>query len=235
MTERGRGDVDRAATHLSIGPSAMRWTGDALVIDIDERATPLPLPVRGQIRVIPQMLNRVAFALDPLGRHEWRAIAPLARIEVRMESPGLGWNGSAYWDSNAGSESLEDGFRDWQWSRAHAGREVAVLYEGERRNGSRFAAALRFDAAGVPHEETLPAPAPLPPTLWLMPRRTRADNGIARAVRRWEDAPFYARSTLATRLFGRDVAAVHESLSLERFASPVVQRMLPYRMPRRAG
>ena len=152
-----------------------------------------------------------------------------------MDAPGINWSGSAYWDSNAGSESLEAGFRDWQWSRAHAGREVAVLYEGVRRDRSRFAAALRFDASGRPHEEELPRPASLPPTLWLMPRRTRSDNGIARAVRRWEDAPFYSRSTLAARLFGADVAAVHESLSLDRFASPVVQRMLPYRMPRRPG
>ena len=235
MTERGRGDVDRAAGHLSVGPSAMRWTGDALVIDIDERATPFPFPVRGRVRLIPEMLNAVDFALDPGARHHWRPIAPRARIEVQMDAPDIRWKGSAYWDSNRGSESLEAGFRDWQWSRAHAGREVAVLYEGVRRDRSHFAAALRFDASGRPHEEELPRPAALPPTMWLMPRRTRSDDGVARAVRRWEDAPFYSRSTLSARLFGAEVAAVHESLSLDRFVSPVVQRMLPYRMPRRPG
>jgi carotenoid 1,2-hydratase len=34
-------------------------------------------------------------------------------------------------------------------------------------------------------------------------------------------------------MFGEDVHAVHESLSLDRFRSPVVQWMLPWRMPRR--
>lgn len=235
MTERGRGAVARASDLLAVGPSSMRWTGESLIIDIEEQGAVLPLPVRGRVRIIPEVLNPVGFALDPAGRHHWRSIAPRARVEVVMEKPGISWTGSAYWDSNHGTESLETGFRDWQWSRAHLGREVAVLYEGVRRDRSRFAAALRFDRAGRPHEEELPRAASLPPTKWLMPRRTRADDGRAKVLRSWEDAPFYSRSTLATTLFGERVAAVHESLSLDRFASPIVQWMLPYRMPRRPG
>jgi carotenoid 1,2-hydratase len=38
---------------------------------------------------------------------------------------------------------------------------------------------------------------------------------------------------LDSHVLGRSVTAVHESLSLERFRSPIVQHMLPYRMPRR--
>jgi carotenoid 1,2-hydratase len=34
-------------------------------------------------------------------------------------------------------------------------------------------------------------------------------------------------------MFGQNVVAVHESLSLDRFRSPVVQWMLPWRMPRK--
>ena len=74
--------------------------------------------------------------------------------------------------------------------------------------------------------------APLPGTKWLMERKTRADRGLASLVRTWEDAPFYVRSTLAARLFGEPVIAVQESLDLDRFSSPIVQFMLPYRMPR---
>lgn len=48
----------------------------------------------------------------------------------------------------------------------------------------------------------------------------------------FEDAPFWPRSLLATRLCGRSATAVHESLSLDRFALPVVQAMLPFRKPR---
>jgi carotenoid 1,2-hydratase len=37
---------------------------------------------------------------------------------------------------------------------------------------------------------------------------------------------------LDTRLLGQDATAMHESLSLDRFRSPIVQMMLPFRMPR---
>jgi carotenoid 1,2-hydratase len=36
-----------------------------------------------------------------------------------------------------------------------------------------------------------------------------------------------------SQLFGEAATAVHESLDLDRFASPWVQAMLPFRMPRR--
>lgn len=221
-----------SADELAIGPSAMRWTGDALELEFDERGTPIPYRVAGRVRVIPEMLNPVAFTLDPSGRHVWRPIAPRARIEVALRHPGIAWSGSAYLDHNRGSESLEEGFRDWQWSRAHRGRDVAVLYEGKRADGSEFASALSFAPDGTAREVDLPMVAPLAPTMWAMGRQTRADRGFARVTRTWEDSPFYARSTLATELWGERCEAVHESLSLTRFASPVVQRMLPYRMPR---
>lgn len=232
MTERPRASVSATPDTLAIGPSSMRWTGDGLELEFDERGTPIPYRVAGRVRVIPEILNAAPFALDPERRHLWRPIAPRARIEVALKHPGISWSGSAYLDHNRGSESLEEGFRDWQWSRAHRGRDVAVLYEGKRRDGSQFASALCFGPDGTPHEAELPQVAPLSPTMWAMERRTRADRGFARVNRTWEDSPFYARSTLATELWGERCEAVHESLSLTRFASPIVQWMLPYRMPR---
>jgi carotenoid 1,2-hydratase len=47
-----------------------------------------------------------------------------------------------------------------------------------------------------------------------------------------EDAPFYTRSVLQTRVLGEDAVAVHESVSLERFVTPWVQFMLPFKAPR---
>jgi carotenoid 1,2-hydratase len=236
MTERGNKDVQRDAEVLSIGPSSMRWDGNALVIDIVERdkrlGIPWRRPVRGCIKVMPEMLNPTGFALDPEGKHIWHCLAPKARIEVDMQDPSLSWKGHAYLDHNRGSESLEEGFKHWHWSRAHCGSEALVSYEGVRRNGSHFASAIRFDAYGSPHEVELPMVAPLPRTLWQVERRGRADHGYASVRKTWEDAPFYARSTLETRLLGQSVIAVQESLDLDRFASPVVQFMLPYRMPR---
>ena len=233
MTERGATHVDRGADHLAVGPSSVRWDGDALVIEVDERSAPLPYRVRGTIRVRPEMIGTTAFALDPAGRHRWHPVAPRARVEVAMTHPATSWSGDGYFDSNFGDEPLEDGFEDWHWSRAHLRNDVAVLYEGRRRDGTPFDLALRFDRQGRWHDVVQPPPAALPRTGWLVTRATRADAGtVPRVTRTWIDAPFYARSQLATRLFGEDVTAVHESLSLGRFRSPIVQSMLPYRMPR---
>jgi carotenoid 1,2-hydratase len=236
MTERGERDTAQSADELSIGPSAMRWDRDRLVIDIEERDIRLGVPwrrrVTGRVILHPEMLNPQSFKLDPAGKHHWHAIAPLARVEVDMAEPGLRWSGSAYLDGNYGSESLEDGFKHWHWTRAHVGHEVAVMYEGERRDGSPFASALRFDRRGRVQEQELPPLAPLPRTGWLMERQTRADRGFARVVKTWEDAPFYARSKLAMDLFGQPVTAVQESIAMDRLVNPVVQFMLPYKMPR---
>ena len=150
-----------------------------------------------------------------------------------MTHPGVRWSGDGYFDSNFGDEALDAGFDDWHWSRAHLKNDVAVLYEGRRRDGTPFDLALKFDSQGRWHDVIQPAPATLPRTGWLIGRKTRADAGHApRVVKTWIDAPFYARTALAARLFGEDARAVHESLALGRFRSPIVQTMLPYRMPR---
>ncbi|GAB5348316.1 hydroxyneurosporene dehydrogenase [Alteriqipengyuania sp. 357] len=239
MTERGRGDVEQGRDILSLGPSSVRWTGQALEIDIVEQdkrlGIPWQRPVRGRVRVIPEALNPVSFALDPAEKHHWHCLAPRARIEVEMHEPEVRWTGRAYLDSNFGAESLEEGFDVWHWSRAHMKEGAMVCYEGKRSDGSRFASAIRFDAYGLPQQAELPLTAPLPNTAWQMERRTRGDRGHASVIKTWEDSPFYARSTLSSRLCGEQVVAVQESLDMRRFSSPIVQFMLPYRMPRVAG
>jgi carotenoid 1,2-hydratase len=233
MTERTAREVDRSKHHFSAGPSAMRWDGETLVIDIAEVSAPLPYKVRGTIRVSPEMINTTAFALDPAARHRWHPVAPRAHVEVNMTDPGLRWSGAGYFDSNFGDEALEDGFADWHWSRAHLRDDVAVLYEGLRRDGTPFDLALRMDRSGQWHDVDQPASARLPRSGWMINRVTRADAGFTpRVVKTWVDAPFYARSQISTRLFGETVDAVHESLSMGRFRSPIVQGMLPFRMPR---
>jgi carotenoid 1,2-hydratase len=109
---------------------------------------------------------------------------------------------------------------------------AALLYDVTRRDGSDLSLALRADADGVTPFEPPPRAA-LPSTGWRVRRGTRCDAGFTPAVRRTlEDTPFYARSVLDTRLLGQDAVAMHESLSLDRFRNPVVQMMLPFRMPR---
>ena len=236
MTERPRGHVTRSRRELTIGPSHVEWNGDTLDIAIEERDTrlfnPIHRPVRGRVRVIPEALNPAAFALDGNENHIWHCMAPRARIEVVMDEPGLSWSGKGYFDHNRGSEPLEDGFRVWHWSRAHMRRGAVVCYEGERGDGSLFASAIRFGADGIPQEAELPSMAPLPRSAWRIDRRTRSEIGLSRVHRTWEDTPFYSRSELVSQLYGEQVVAVQESLDMRRFANPLVQFMLPYRMPR---
>ncbi|MEM9501075.1 MAG: carotenoid 1,2-hydratase, partial [Pseudomonadota bacterium] len=236
MTERPRATLARDKANLQIGPSHVEWTGDALEITIEERDkrlfNPVRRPVRGKVRVIPEALNPTSFALDPAENHIWHCMAPRARVEVEMDEPGVSWSGSGYFDHNRGSEPLEEGFRVWHWSRAHMSSGAVVCYEGERGDGSLFASAIRFNANGIPDEIDLPSIAPLPRSRWRIERRTRSQIGVAEVRRTWEDTPFYTRSELSSQLYGEDVCAVQESLDMRRFASPLVQFMLPYRMPR---
>jgi 1-hydroxycarotenoid 3,4-desaturase len=152
-------------------------------------------------------------------------------------------------DGQAGPEMERQrllGHEPWQRVAGSRLRRLAMVARASRPRGGgdlrgpapgplrlRRCAPLRCRRYSA--REELPPAASLPRTLWWMPRRTRSDDGRARVRKTWEDAPFYTRSTIAARLFGEDVAAVHESLCLNRFASPIVQRMLPYRMPRRVS
>jgi carotenoid 1,2-hydratase len=232
MTERGARDLERSANHFRVGPSQIQWDGGCLALDIVERGAVFGESVRGRVKVHPEALVARHFPLDPAGRHSWHPIAARARIEVSFERPGLSWSGDAYVDSNFGSEPMERGFRDWQWSRAHVGREAAIFYEGVRTDGSHFALSLGIDRAGQVRPRETPPLAKLRTTNWLMPRTIRSD-GPARVLKTWEDVPFYSRSAVETRLDGQQALSVHESLSLTRFTSMPVQFMLPFRMPRR--
>jgi len=235
MTERGRKAVTRTAENFHIGPSNLSWDGDTLVIAIDEISAPIPRRVRGTIRVTPQMSPQTEFTLDAAGRHIWQPIAPAARIAVEMEKPGLSWSGSAYLDSNRGTEPLEAGFKSWTWSRAHAGKDAIILYDCKPRGDDDRSLAIACRPGGV--EPIAPPPtAQLPGTLWRISRMARTDAGTTcRIERTLEDTPFYARSIIETSIGGTRMKAFHESLSLDRFASPVVRAMLPFRMPRLAG
>ena len=232
MTERGRGRLSRSRDHLAIGPSALRWSDDALTIHVDEVAAPIPRRVRGVIRVEPVGLNTRAFELEAQGRHVWRPIAPLARVSIDLDAPELRWRGSGYFDTNAGDEPLEAGFPFWTWSRARLPDGAAILYDAERRRAAPLSLALRFSHSGDLVETEAPPVAPLPPTVWRLARRTRSDDGAARVISDFEDAPFYSRSLVASVFQGERAHWIHESLSLDRFANPIVKAMLPFRMPR---
>ncbi len=235
MTERGAGSLTRTATQLAIGPSAWRWDGGTLVIDIDERGTPLPRRVRGQVRVHVNALTHHSEMIDGAGAHRWRPMAPACRVEVALSEPSLGWRGTGYLDSNDGDAPLERDFRRWDWSRAVlADGSAAILYETECRDGGGRNIALRIDGRGQVETFTPPGRVALPASRWRIGRATRAEAG-ATVTRSLVDAPFYARSVLRTTLFGQSAEAVHESVDLDRFKALSTQAMLAFRVGKARG
>ena len=234
MTERGQSRLMRDAQHLNIGPSSLRWDGHSLHIDVNEITAPIPSRLRGSISLTPRALTADSYDLDALGRHQWRPIAPAADVEVDLSSPNLSWRGRGYFDSNIGSEPVEQGFTYWDWSRAiMPNDDTVILYESLRRDDSRGLLALRYDAQGRCTPIEAPASHALPAgRIWRAPRGTRGDSGSVEIVETLEDTPFYTRSLLKQKIHGEPALAIHESLSLTRFAHPIVQLMLPFRMPR---
>jgi carotenoid 1,2-hydratase len=233
MTERGRQRLVRDASSLVIGPSSLTWDGTMLTIRIDEWTAPWPSRIRGTVRLRPDALTDRIFPLDAAGQHRWRPIAPCSTIEVTLDEPALRWSGSAYFDLNAGDGPLDEAFHHWDWSRAIVPSGTAIFYDVKRKAGDDLSIAMHVDRTGCARTLDGPPVADLPRTLWRMPRMTRADAGHRPALlRTFEDSPFYARSLVASHLMGGPVTAIHESLSLDRFRTPWVKALLPFRIPR---
>lgn len=239
MTERGRASLARDAVSFSVGPSALRWEDGGLTILIDEIALPrppgqwLPRRLRGGVRVEPAAVFARSFDLDPAARHQWRPVAPVAKISVDLgEGEGAAWSGHGYLDSNWGSEPLEDGFVRWDWARGVLpGGDAVVVYRCEPRSGPASAMALRFSPDRQIHEFEAPPAHRLRRGLWGVTRLAAGDPA-PRLLRTLEDSPFYVRSLIDTTVAGEQLVMMHESFSGDRFASPIVKAMLPVRMPR---
>jgi carotenoid 1,2-hydratase len=233
MTERRSRAITRTETSFTIGPSSLRWDGEALIIDIDEITNPLPSRLRGRVSIHPSAFTETTFALDADNHHRWWPIAPCSRVQVDLKQPGLRWLGEGYFDINHGDAPLECDFAGWEWSRAGTRKGTVVFYDTAPRDGAATHLALRFDRRGEARSvESLPQMR-LPRTGWRIARTGHGDPAQpVKVTRTLEDTPFYARSQLSAKWFGETVDVMHESLSLTRFRRPIVQAMLPFRMPR---
>jgi carotenoid 1,2-hydratase len=236
MTERGKQDLRRRPGLLGIGPSRLRWAEDGgLHIELDEWTAPWPRRLRGRLRLQPQWLPGQQFALDAGGQHHWQPICPRARIEVELDAPRSHWQGDAYLDANWGRRPLARDFASWHWSRQHGpDGDSRLLYAVQPVAGEERLLALRVDADGRLSTSDAPPPQTLPMSGWGVARQTRAEAaavpGIAATL---ESGPFYCRSLLSDPAGG--APWLHESLDLRRFERPLVQAMLPFRMPRWAN
>lgn len=233
MTERGAASVYQQTDKLEIGPSQLHLTDSTLVIDVRERATPLGQSVEGRITVSFAQTSNECFALDGEDRHWWWPIAPQATVQVAMNQPELRWKGSAYLDSNAGDSPIESAFNSWNWCRGHAAHEgCQIHYDAQLRNGGERQVSLRMDDDGCLVRTDTPSVRQLSKgPIWRVARPARIDSQAPCNIQTLEDTPFYTRSRIETdtSLF------MHESLDLQRFCKPWVQRLLPFRMPRVTG
>lgn len=243
MTERGRAAARRTASEFRVGPSSIRREGFDVVIDFDEVSVPrppaqwLPRRVAGQVRFTPDAVTKEVFDIDADGNHRWWPVSPSGRISVAMKAGGEDWTGHGYMDCNWGTEPLERAFTVWDWARGRLSNgDAVVIYDTRRRDGSHDCIAARITRSG----ETIPIPRPQSTSVgrgfWGVPRNGHHDVGAVPTLNRTlEDGPFYTRSVIGTRLLGEEVELMHESLSGDRFANPLVKLMLPFRMPRRRG
>lgn len=227
MTERRMRDL-RTATHsLKIGPSSMTFDGRYLTVTIDERSAPMRRPIRGTVRVDLHERTNHCFGLHSAGQHRWWPIAPATSVEVALETPNVKWSGAAYMDTNGGTVALEETFSDWHWSRADLGKNCRIIYEAHARDGESCLLSLFGNGRdGMASEHAAPRKDLDVGPVWRVKRPARSHQGFT-VKRTLEDTPFYTRSHLHDAS-GNSV--MHESLDLDRFASPWVQRLLPFRM-----
>jgi carotenoid 1,2-hydratase len=230
MTERGLAHVSQSADRFDLGPSSLRWERDELVIEIDECCAPWPHAIKGRVRFTPDHLYTDHMVLDAGAQHFWQAVAPKGRIVVEFEKPGLSWVGAAYHDMNWGAAPLEQSFKNWHWSRVLTPDGTEVFYDLERRDGSTFRFGQNF-SRGCITARAVPPRHQLSPGFWGMSRVVNSE-AKPQLLNRLEDTPFYTRNHVAITVDGVAREAYHESLSLDRFTHPLVQRMLPYKMPR---
>ncbi|MEO0485369.1 MAG: carotenoid 1,2-hydratase [Pseudomonadota bacterium] len=236
MTDRGASALRVSPDRFEVGPSSMTWTGEELVIDIDEVSGPPVISrVRGQVRVRPSALTEVELPLTDDGAHVWRPFSPTAKISVELDAPGWTWDGHGYFDANFGTRALEQDFSFWTWGRYPLEDGSACFYDAERLDGSTLGLGIRFDADGTPRVmEDCPPQTRFARSLWAVRRETRADAGyVPRQMQNMLDAPFYSRSAVKTQLNGYETTGVHEALDLRRFRSPLIKPMLAVRVPRR--
>ena len=227
MTERRMRDLQTSSDSLVIGPSSMIFDGRYLNLTIDERSAPMRRPIRGTVRVDLQQRTERCFHLHSGGQHRWWPISPSTTVDVVMEAPDLNWSGVAYMDTNGGTVPLEETFSDWHWSRADLGSNTRIVYEAHARDGESCLMTLFGNGRdGLASEHSAPRRDLSTGPIWRVERPARSHQGFT-VQKTLEDTPFYTRSHLHDAL-GNTV--MHESLDLDRFSSPWVQRLLPFRM-----
>ena len=191
----------------------------------------MPPRVVGDLRLEYDHAPHKTLQLDTRGAHHWIGVAPHARLNVRLSEPDISFTGSAYHDSNWGTEPLEKRFESWTWSRAEVPLGTVVLYDIIERDSGPRERALLFHRSGEVEELDNLQHTQLRRGGWGVKRSTRVDPNAASSLHaRLIDSPFYTRDLIHTQLLGHHTIAMHEALDLRRFQRGWVRFLLPFRI-----
>ena len=141
------------------------------------------------------------------------------------------FSGHGYHDANAGDVSLDTSFHSWSWARGR-GEDASfitydVVFTDKATSSHALAISKRGDVAPMESVTAIHVGA----TRWGLDRVVHADAGAtARVVRSLEDGPFYARAIVETRLGGRPIALMHETLAADRLRRRWVRFCTRFRM-----
>ena len=234
MTERPEKRVTRSASEFKLADSHIRLDQNELVFDISEYGAPLPLPIRGQVRVKLPYQNQKTFPLDAKGEHIWRPICAHAEVKVVCTAPQLNWSGEGYLDMNIGQTPIADAFEFWDWARTPLhNHDRLIRYVTDPVSSARRDLAIQIGSSGeIEPVASQPDCSVASTPIWQIKRRAGRVNGQApKVLRTFEDTPFYSRSLLS---YPDGVAGptVHETLSGRRLRKNMVKALLPFRMPR---
>lgn len=235
--DRFDGDLSRG---LTIGKSSLAKRSDGVYeLSLEDKppAYGLPLGVKGRVRFTSDGPTAVPsegpFVLDRAGAHRWAPVAPRCRVDVDLSAPNLRFSGDGYHDINHGDEPLSQAFVRWHWARSHERDRTRIRYDRALRDGTRRVLDIESTRDGLRFDHRDEARAmELAMGGWTLmePAALRVDDHtVLRDVRRVESSPFYARYTARTP---KGEPAVGEHLDLDRFALPMMQRMLPFRARR---
>ncbi|MEM6638298.1 MAG: carotenoid 1,2-hydratase [Pseudomonadota bacterium] len=230
LSEYNESQISRDTNTFALGTNRLHFDGTRLHIEICDRAVPIPRSVTGRITVTPTCVTNDPLTLDDEGQQKWWPYAPRTRLDVALTDPALRWQGQGYFDANSGTVPLPVSFRKWHWSRQHIGNATRITYHTTPKShaGKSMSMVIHKDGR-LEHAEPLEQ-YELPRGLWGM-RRPIAAAEPPTLIQTLEDTPFYTRSIVAAPKSAKALT-MHESLSLDRFVQPWVQRLLPFRTRR---
>jgi carotenoid 1,2-hydratase len=222
--------VKRSAFALTIGKSMMIAAADRLIVPLDEQAATGKGRLRGEVEVELGTLSSRAFDLTDEKKHSWAPIRQGARCQVRLKEPALSFVGSAFVDTNYGTEPLETSIVRWTRSEAYADAGTAWLsFESQSARGNHELNLISLDQS-VERTTFAAPPLALKKSRFGLQSSVRLDE-ITR-VTVLEDTPFYVRNLIVGRQGPHDVRVFHEHVDLTRFKAGWMQALIPLAMRR---